>query len=95
VGGTDYQSDLVVFPQPFHWFTLPASSLSKQFFRLEGNLIPHDEICGPGQVAGASYSPFAPIASFPSEPCGICATTASAISIDILPVSVKLKTIDN
>jgi len=49
VGGTDYQSDFVVGFQPHLRFTVPASFLSKQFFRLEDNLIPYDEVCCPGQ----------------------------------------------
>ena len=50
LGGTDYQSDFVVGFQPHPRFTVPASSLSKQFFRLEDNLIPYDEVCCPGQL---------------------------------------------
>jgi len=38
---------LLFQPQPR--FTVPASCLSKQFFRLEDNLIPYDEVCCPGQ----------------------------------------------
>ena len=55
MGGTDYQSDFVVLFQPRPRFTVPASSLSKQLFRLEDNLIPHDEVGCPGQVSVAVF----------------------------------------
>jgi len=37
------------FANPHVRFTVPASCLSKQFSRLEDNLIPYDEVCCPGQ----------------------------------------------